>query len=691
MIATLPQNWAKALSIFAVLLTHAAVSIAQPVVAPIAPACAGSISRLSVTSTAPAGFYYAWYKDMALTNLLGVGSTYTTNVLTSTTTFYVAQVNGPLVNAATLRTPVTVTVNPVPGAPVAGPVAACYGQSIAIVATAPAGATVNWYAVPSGAAPFLTGNNTYNTPPLTQPTTYYAKSILNGCASSARTVGVSINQLPATPASASKGACVGTTVTLNATGANNLTEWTYTPVGGGASITGTGVSFTTPVLSIIGNNNVKVRNVSAQGCKSPATTVYAIGRAVPAAPAVAPENICSGTTATLIASNGTPTTEWHSVSATGAIVGTGANFITPALSADITYFAINNNGGCKSTDAPATVTVTTLSAPTATNTSVCEGDRADLTATGATGATIAWFADLNGGTRLGSVSTYTTPMLAQTTSFYAQQSLNGCTSPIKEIKVSVNPAPAAPLFTTNPTICGGSVTTLRLANGNAATQWYSSIFRTDLDDTLGVGASYTTPIMAYTQTFYVRNVSSAGCKSDMASQVVTVNNAPLANAGADRVIKYGETAQFDAAGGLFYKWSPATLVDNPNVFNPTTAERLNVGTTLYTVTVTNAYGCTDTDSVLITVTADPVQAAFPNVITPNGDGQNDVLMLPFLGEKISSDYTLTIYARAGNVVLSTTNYQQDWDAKDLPDDTYWYVLTYKGDKKDYRGFITVRR
>ena len=687
---TLPQTWAKTLSIFAVLLTFAAVGFAQPVIAPVAPACAGSVSRLAVTSTAPAGFYYAWYKDAALTNLLGVGSTYTTAVLTSTTTFYAAQVNGPITTAATLRTPVTVTVNPIPGAPTGTPTAACHGQSAAATVTPPAGATINWYAVPSGAAPILVGNNTYNTPALTAPSTYYAKSILNGCASAARTVLVTVNSLPAAPSSATKGACVGSSVTLTATGANSLTEWVFTPIGGGATTTGTGVGFTTPVLATIGNRTVKINNVSAQGCKSATTTVYAIGRAVPAAPAVANRTVCAGTAATLVASNGTTATEWHSVSATGATVGTGATFITPALSAGVTYFVINNNGGCKSTDAPATVTVTSLAAPTANNTTVCEGDRAELTATAATGATIAWFADLNGGTRLGSVSTYMTPALAQTTSFYAQQSLNGCTSPIKEIKVTVNPAAAMPIFTSNPTVCGGTIVTLGLANGNAATQWYSSAYRVDLDDTLSVGATYTTPALTSTQTFYVKNVSAAGCKSELAGQVVTVNRAPLANAGSDRTLKYGETAQFDAAGGLFYKWSNGKYLDNPYVFNPTT-QNLPVGTTPYTVTVTDSNGCTDTDILAITVTADPIQAAFPNVITPNGDGQNDVLMLPFLGEKIASEYTLNIYARAGNVVLSTTNYQQDWDAKDLPDDTYWYVLTYKGDKKDYRGFITVRR
>jgi gliding motility-associated-like protein len=118
---------------------------------------------------------------------------------------------------------------------------------------------------------------------------------------------------------------------------------------------------------------------------------------------------------------------------------------------------------------------------------------------------------------------------------------------------------------------------------------------------------------------------------------------------------------------------------------------MSVGTNQFILTVTDGKGCTDTDNVIITVTNEPTQNVFPNVITPNGDGVNDVLMLPFLAEKYDTPYTLKIYARAGNVVLNTKNYDQNWGAQDLPDDTYWYVLEITGDKKDYRGFITVKR
>lgn len=82
----------------------------------------------------------------------------------------------------------------------------------------------------------------------------------------------------------------------------------------------------------------------------------------------------------------------------------------------------------------------------------------------------------------------------------------------------------------------------------------------------------------------------------------------------------------------------------------------------------------------------------PNVITPNGDGFNDVLVIKNLDK--FTDNNLLIADRTGKEVYEKNSYQNDWDAQNLPDGTYYYILCYK-DKNNSRvvikGLITILR
>jgi gliding motility-associated-like protein len=68
--------------------------------------------------------------------------------------------------------------------------------------------------------------------------------------------------------------------------------------------------------------------------------------------------------------------------------------------------------------------------------------------------------------------------------------------------------------------------------------------------------------------------------------------------------------------------------------------------------------------------------SFPNVITPNSDGINDLFEI----ENLPENTELIILNRWGNVVFSTTNYQNNWDGKnalgnELADGVYTYKFT----------------
>ena len=110
------------------------------------------------------------------------------------------------------------------------------------------------------------------------------------------------------------------------------------------------------------------------------------------------------------------------------------------------------------------------------------------------------------------------------------------------------------------------------------------------------------------------NVTDSDSPSTTASQSynVTVEETPTADAGPDKQILCGAGSVLiggspTASGGTSpyaYAWTPATGLDNTAIANPSASA---AGT--YTVTVTDANGCQDTDSVTITVTGGPTANA----------------------------------------------------------------------------------
>jgi gliding motility-associated-like protein/uncharacterized repeat protein (TIGR01451 family) len=91
----------------------------------------------------------------------------------------------------------------------------------------------------------------------------------------------------------------------------------------------------------------------------------------------------------------------------------------------------------------------------------------------------------------------------------------------------------------------------------------------------------------------------------------------------------------------------------------------------------------------VTVTGDDI--LIPNVITPNGDGKNDKLII--IGISRYPNSSLFIYNRWGNQVYQSKNYQNEWDGKDLNEGTYYYILklnTPEGERS-YKGWIELLR
>lgn len=93
------------------------------------------------------------------------------------------------------------------------------------------------------------------------------------------------------------------------------------------------------------------------------------------------------------------------------------------------------------------------------------------------------------------------------------------------------------------------------------------------------------------------------------------------------------------------------------------------------------------------IPCDGFEPVFPTVITPNGDGHNDLFIIQNL-ENIYPECVVTIFNRYGNVVYESVGYQEPWDGtfkgEKLPMGAYFFKLELKdSENKVYNGTISV--
>jgi len=182
--------------------------------------------------------------------------------------------------------------------------------------------------------------------------------------------------------------------------------------------------------------------------------------------------------------------------------------------------------------------------------------------------------------------------------------------------------------------------------------------------------------------------TTTGC-ADMDSIVIIEYPAPVANAGLDTTVSLGGSVMLAGSGGVSYTWNTSMGLSDPFIANPMASPLV---TTMYELTVTDANGCTDIDSVTVVVVEDFV-FTIPNLITPNDDGFNDVWVI---GNILNyPDNTVTIFNRNGQIVYEMDSYNNLWDGTfngtPLPDGSYYYVITFNDTDENVKGAINIIR
>jgi len=142
------------------------------------------------------------------------------------------------------------------------------------------------------------------------------------------------------------------------------------------------------------------------------------------------------------------------------------------------------------------------------------------------------------------------------------------------------------------TVCKGASVTLQGSTNGTGIVWTPSV---GLSDTTTADPVATPPV---TTKYYFQATKGECTLAD--SVVVTINQLPVANAGANTTICYNQNATLQGSGGGTYSWSPVLYLSNATIADPEVIAP--PGSMSYVLRVTDAEGCQslpDTVSVIV--------------------------------------------------------------------------------------------
>ncbi|MGV3630648.1 MAG: T9SS type A sorting domain-containing protein [Bacteroidota bacterium] len=205
-----------------------------------------------------------------------------------------------------------------------------------------------------------------------------------------------------------------------------------------------------------------------------------------------------------------------------------------------------------------------------------------------TNGNIDWYDSPTSGAYQGSGATLTTPYITSTTVYYAEGTDNNCVTPRMSATAIINTLPTVDAGVDQNLCDGASLTLNATGSGGVIFSW---------DNGVSDGVSFVPPSgwTSYTVTATDPN----GCTST--DQVeITVHALPATDAGFDQTICAGDQVILYGSGAFTYGWDNGVSDSIP--FFP--AATMN-----YRVTGTDVNGCTNMDSVLVTVNPVPTVSA----------------------------------------------------------------------------------
>ncbi|MEL6842115.1 MAG: hypothetical protein AAFP02_02785, partial [Bacteroidota bacterium] len=460
---------------------------------------------------------------------------------------------------------VTVIIAPNPPVDAGNDVVLCAGQSAPLNATG--GVSYSW-----SPATGLSNPNIAN--PIASPTTTttYTAFITdgNGCVWE-DSLQITVNQLPPVDAGLDAILCPGGNVPLQATGA---ITYVWSPATGLSN-----PNIANPIATPGDTTTYTVTGTDANGCVNTDQVTITPMQAI-ASQDIA---ICIGDTVTLTAFGGS-TYSWDNT----ASLGSPNNAVTTAFPTTTTQYivTVTDPTGCVDTD---TVNVTVNPLPlvnAGADQTICVGASANLQATGAVNYQWTPAASLSNSNIANPVASPT----AITRYYVLGTDANGCSN-VDSLDIDFFPQPI-PTVSNDTAKCGDVGVPLQ-AGGGVSYQW---------TPTLGLdNPNIANPIAnPDSSTLYTVTVTDGNGCSDTVSVFV---RAMYADAGPDIDLCIFDSTMLMASGGVSYVWDPSPDLINPNSAMPTVFPTV---TSEFYVTATDTTGCTDRDTIQVTVNPLPV-------------------------------------------------------------------------------------
>jgi gliding motility-associated-like protein len=466
---------------------------------------------------------------------------------------------------------------------------------------------------------------------------------------------------------------------------------------------------------------------------------------IPRIESTTPDSICGSGNVTLQATASNAGVNWYTSNSGGTRIATGNSFTTPTISTTTSYYVDATNGNCLGV--PRTEVIATIKKfPTITSTSatpVCDSGTATLGATASAG-TLNWYTASTGGAPLGSGTTFTTPSIDTTTTYYVGAISNGCTSETRTAVTATVNEPPTVSSTTPSSVCGSGNVTLTAESSDGNINWYTAPTG---GSSLSSGNSFTTPTIDSTTTYYAEPILN-DCSGPRSGVTATVY--PIATTMAEVILCQGESATLDASiSGMKYLWSPGgettqriavstigqysvtissptivscdskkniSVIERPEAVinsvvvneNSITIELVNsesyykysingfdfqvsnqfsyISSGRYTAFVRDNNDCN-------LVAQDFTVFTIAKYFTPNNDGFNDLWEIKEMANYPNS--SAQIFNRYGKLIITLTSSNHKWDGRYsnalLPSDDYWYRLQLDDSTPKITGHFTLKR
>ncbi|WP_289022714.1 gliding motility-associated C-terminal domain-containing protein [uncultured Salegentibacter sp.] len=264
---------------------------------------------------------------------------------------------------------------------------------------------------------------------------------------------------------------------------------------------------------------------------------------------------------------------------------------------------------------------------------------------------------------------------------------------VSTITITLGDAPEAPTTGETLAFCAIDAPTadLLVADGTNLT-WYSDADLSMMvsDDDLLVNGDY-----------YVTQTADNGCESEAAVLTVNIVDSPAPTINSDYELCTFDDPTLSDLSDEINEAGTITWYDSADSMTALSNNTMLADGTTYYATLISDNGCESSERLAVTVTLEDCELLFPEAITPNDDGKNDI----FVVEKLEREYpnfNITIFNRWGNAVYKGNASTPEWDGTSnqsgnlgddvLPVGVYFYVVDFNdGSTEPRQGKVYLNR